>query len=218
MKQQFKSMTPFLFAGLLLSLAIAVPILFFHAQDKALLHKINAETIPTGSVPKSGISIVDRLKLMNNQSAVGMYSRTSSIMDEQEQLKSDYIQQILKEVEKLQALGGFPSFDLYKDLVLDSNELQKNFYISSEKWDVSVYEVFFSAANVQFGVRADADTYTIYQYEVKAPAAILNTVDEKTIPKIFSDYLSISQAQYRSFYSFSKRDKMQMKLKAFAEK
>lgn len=213
--KQIKRIVPFFLSVLLLSASILIPVFLFTVQDKALLHGVKTEALAKTSASKSSVSILKRLELLCNKNKSGALMSGTKIKgaDKTVPLENNYIQQILKELEKLQNRGGFPKFNLRNDLKFNSTTLGTVIYSSNKGWQLPVYELSFIASGVVFEIWADADTYTIYQYKVKGPKAILDTIDKQTVPEVFSDYLSISAKQFKHFYSFTKKGTVELNLK-----
>ncbi|MCQ4636501.1 hypothetical protein NE619_07150 [Anaerovorax odorimutans] len=212
MMKQLKTILPFFLAILLLSLSISIPIILSAVQDKALLYRAKTETVTKGNVQKSNVSILDRLRLLYNSETVFEYRAIVKDLDPKGYLEDESVQQVLKELEKLQERGGFPDFDLHEELKINGDIFSKSSLLSDDGWELPVYTLEFSTPTVTFNVWADADTYTIYQYEVKAPETIRDTVDEETVAAVFSSYLSISTKQFKSLYSFTKGNRVSLKL------
>lgn len=212
---RFRTVLPCLIAGLLLSMSIAIPIVLSNVQDEALLSGVKTEAISQDTQnnrKKTGISISERLDLVRG----GNVSRVSTYRTDKDpnnlSLKDEPVNQILQEAEKLQERGGFPVFDLRKGFQKNSN-MSKVTFISYEGWKVSIFILTVFVSDAVYDILADADTYTIYQYEVGLEKAAQMPMDKKTVSAVFSDYLSISREQFKTLYSFSTDDRITLALR-----
>lgn len=213
--KRFRTALPCVIAGLLLAMSIAVPIVLSEVQDKTLLQRVKTEPISQDTKhdrKKTGISILERLNLMGGGNTSKVSSLASNWNLRKLSLKNEYVKQILQEAETLQARGGFPAFDLRKGCQ-QGVSMGNITYVSYKDWNVSIMVLSVSASDAVYEIWADADTYTIYQYDVKLKGTVKTDIDYKTVSEVFSDYLSINTEQFQSLYSFSKDGRISLDLK-----
>lgn len=213
--KHFKRMLPFFFTILLLSMSISIPILLFEIQDKALLHGVKTEPVSTKAeidAKQIDISILDRLELMQEQNSNYVIVSRLRIKQIFEGGGVNQIKQVLKELEKLQQRNAFPDFKLKEALNYNNDLFQKLIFLSDQNWEVPVFIMTFTTKSVSFTVWVDADTNTIYQYRVNF-REMPDSMDKKTVAKAFSDYLSISEGEFWTHYSFTNDGAIELQLK-----